>query len=324
MKTFKVYSCVILHMHIFSFLFFQSLHYIDQSTASTLLDTALDHCQQHHVNSLDLEVRCLMTQQLFCRCLLVPEETNSLVQELLSPLIMPLQFVWTVYPCEDNFVSMETDIGQGFGDGDKVTRAGPCFLDNYVENNSCFLSLILNNIDSDIENICKGTLVEGDPDVCLQVKDALGKLGLISYLHYFGSQEESNSTWLVNNLYDKTKLCIDLPTNSSVPEMSYLVNPRIARAVAQQVRAETLQKIGENLIPLAEKIGLGASHFENIPILKPLGVKFEVLRRLLIKEKVTAEEREIKDVFFGEDWSRDVTLGALMWRINEAQPQCQG
>lgn len=324
MKTGKVYGCVILHMHIFLFCFFQSLHYTDQNTASALLDAALDHCQQHHVNSLDLEVQCSMTQQLFCRCLLVPEETNCLVHELLNPLIMPLQFVWTVYPCEDNFVSMETDIGHGFGDSDKVARAGPCFLDNYVENNCGFLSLILNNIEKDIESICKGTLVEGDPDVCLKVKDVLGKLGLISYLHYFGSQEESNSTWLVNNLCDKTKLCIDLPTNSSVSEMSYLVNPRIARAVAQQVRVETLQKIGENLIPLAEKIGLGARHFENIPVLMPLGIKFEVLRRLLIKEKVTAVEQETDDVLFGEDWSRDVTLGALMWRINEAQPQCQG
>lgn len=249
----------------------------------------------------------------------MPSEQDEMVSELLGPLSKPTEFIWTVYPEEGEYVTMETKEAEGQNkntSSETVTKAGKCFFDNYAEN-SDFLHLLMKHFESACTE-CLDHLTKYKLDT-FQVETLLGRIGFISYLYYCGMQEYHQHSWAPCNIFGMDTFQAEHKNDNKQFDISYMVNQRLAKLLAEHVSYEQVQQLAERL--LSED-----SMTDNrvISVVPGLGVKYSVLKRMLSRANSVPDNAEHVGICFAEDFSGDITLEALLWRIQNELPLHQG
>ena len=315
---------------LFVYCSFQSLQYLDQPTASLVFTAALEHCNQQPVTFKDTEMISTVIDTFLARCLFLPEEPSLMVSELLTPLSQPPEFIWTVFPLDDNDVTMETSKNNNScEDAGYVSRsvsiAGDGFFDKYVEASE-FTSLLMRDIDERCNEIQE---LEGvNVEVNSKMEECMGKVGLLCYLHHCGSQDSCENSWLTFNLSGVKVNRLDNEKNADKKMMgnSYMINCRLAKHLAEHVPLNQVKQLSKRLIEVARKTK-DLDENREICILPGVCVKYLVLDRMIFGSMIGQNSVEgVSDmsVCLGDNWSADVTLEALLWRIQLQLPQHQG
>ncbi|XP_052788892.1 uncharacterized protein LOC128223658 [Mya arenaria] len=343
-------------------LFLQSLKYLPQQTASMIFTDLLTHCQDPPVSELDTETITMVTESFFARCLLVPEEKNSGLEEFLLPLSTQRKYICTIYPESPD--THEKGQGQNKNLNDHFWRGGTSFFDDYIEQHPELIESVMQHMEGDLNETLKLKRENG-------CSITVGRVGILCMLLAFESNQKEIENWMAHNLFG-TATYLPHEVHNSIA-----VNPRIAKCIGKIV---TLDKMKEFKKRLGEWLSTSRKDFENCTVndmtraniecknltsegpgnlsLKEDGknitsngscslltskVDYEhltdtvVVRNDVLKRKIFEDEggvfhnltqfgadfHEISDasVVYGESWSEDVTLEALLWRIQMSMSQ---
>ena len=253
----------------------------------------------------DTEVITLVMENLFARFLLIPECEEPLIEELLAPLLSSRQYITTVYPESPEEKSLDSFNEKFEKIEDKAL--GESFFDCFVERCPRVIELILENV-----------VAQGD------IKNQLGQIALCLVIAKFDQDNCSISSWILNNLFSKDSVDHFHYTGNTTIN-SFMLNTRIAQLFSKSISSGTIKKLSDKATERLHE----CNSEDFVEIVKTVGVRKEVFQRLLASfddgecvdgEPCAAAEEEL---FIGGDWTRDITLDALLWRIQMNDHFCK-
>jgi len=247
----------------------------------------------------------MVRENLFARCLLILEREEPLIEELLAPLQSPRQYITTVYPES----SEEKSFDSGNEKFEKIEdkALGESLFDCFVERCPKVIELILENV-----------VAQGD------TRTQLGQIALCLVIAKFDQDNCSINSLILNNLFSKESVDYFHDTRNSTIN-SFMLNTRIAQLFSKKITPGTVKKLSDKATERLHE----CNSEDFVEIVKTVGVRKEVFQRLLASfddgecvdgEPCAAAEEEL---FIGGDWTRDITLDALLWRIQMNDHFCK-
>lgn len=309
-----------------------------------------------------MKVITMVTDKLLSRCLCVPDYPSELCTKLLEPLTQSRKFIQTVYPeetlNEESTVTMEMRISTKlcieYDTNTNSAKIGINFFDIYVEQNPELLDIVMTYYERRFDYITQGQRVTGSQELL----ETISQLGIWKYLGYVEIESDVTDEWFINNIQlQESRLkpdCLDRR------DLVYSLNFTLLQSIIKSFPLRRLDLCLQIALSLlcnwyrhgdhsgsTEKANLGQRSRQDVQVVNELTMNWKVLLRMIasvvlkslgsessdaemvdLLEIVHLTETELGDpgegIVIGGTWSEDITLEALLRRVDHKMPQYQG
>ena len=332
----------------------QCLEYIDRSTASTVLQDCLDHSKSEPIDQRDSELITMVTEKILSNCFAIPTQENAFVADLLKPLITERRYVHIMYldNTEEQMtkkdqlkhikdIRNDTKTEDLMDDTDDKVRFWDCFVNKYPD----VMIDILDNFDRSLD-MTESQGIQRMETCVPNVIYGIAKIILYWYIHVYASDsytDSSYNSWFTNNFFLINKDGSTCTLTGKEANCYYLNIDTFEKVRDAKNRERLLDIINRAIDVLHEqqiKEDKEEQFFlpEDICVLRTeqhsLYGKTSVFLRMVREtlrsrcaENTTSFQKltdllssveapsDTTSFIFGDDWLRDVTLEALLWRI---------